>query len=160
MPRFQVGHKINLRHGEAVNGKDTPEYVCWMDMKARCLNLKHKHFKYYGGRGIAICERWKTSFENFLADVGRRPSPKHTIDRFPNSDGNYEPNNIRWATRAEQTANRTITRMTVLNGEAITVAEACRRLGLNLRTVSHRISAYGWTIERSLAKRRTRAKAA
>lgn len=99
------------RHGESKSNAKagfraaTPEYRIWDAMKARCCNLNNKHFKNYGGRGIRVCDRWLDSFANFLADVGRRPSPNHSIDRI-NNDGNYEPGNVRWATRHEQNLNK------------------------------------------------------
>ena len=80
----------------------TPEYQAWIDMRRRCTNPNNADWKQYGGRGIKVCDRWIESFDNFLADMGPRPSPKHSIGRFPNNDGNYEPRNCRWATAAEQ----------------------------------------------------------
>ena len=73
-------------------------------MNARCHNPKHKSFKDYGGRGIKVCDRWKT-FENFYEDMGERPIGM-TLDRFPDQNGNYEKSNCRWATRRQQTHNR------------------------------------------------------
>lgn len=92
--------------GEASNGKRTPEHVAWASMKQRCLNRRSRHWPDYGGRGIAVCQAWQEDFKQFLADVGRRPSSKHSLDRYPDNDGNYEPGNVRWATAAEQQANR------------------------------------------------------
>ncbi len=72
----------------------------------RCYDIDSKDYKNYGGRGIIICDKWLNSFENFFADVGKAPSELHSIDRYPNNDGNYEPNNVRWATASEQAYNR------------------------------------------------------
>lgn len=94
-----------LRHGAAVHGRETPEFRVWMGMKQRCYAMKSPAWDRYGGRGIAVCARWLESFENFLSDMGRRPSPDLSLDRI-NNDGNYEPGNCRWATRKEQNANR------------------------------------------------------
>jgi len=73
-------------------------------MKYRCLAPTCKHYKNYGGRGIKVCDRWLNSFENFLLDMGRKPSPKHSIDRI-DVNGDYEPSNCRWATDGEQMRN-------------------------------------------------------
>lgn len=98
-----LGTGIGLRarkHGHCVNYRRSPVYDVWMNMHARCRNPKHESFPRYGGRGIRVCKRW-AKFENFLSDMGERPSHKHSIDRI-NGDGNYEPSNCRWATRSEQ----------------------------------------------------------
>jgi len=94
------------KHGDAMrtNGKPAVEYLAWNNMRDRCENPKNVGFKYYGGRGIVVCERW-SKYENFLADMGRKPSPKHSLDRI-DVDQNYFKENCRWATRDEQNNNR------------------------------------------------------
>jgi hypothetical protein len=77
-------------------------------MKQRCYNSNHKSYKHYGGRGITVCDKWlgKQGIINFINDMGPKPTPLHSIDRYPNNDGNYEPNNCRWATSEQQIHNR------------------------------------------------------
>jgi hypothetical protein len=94
------------RHGHARDFNSTTEYRSWVHAKTRCFNNKHKHWKDYGGRGITMCEEWKNDFVKFFNYIGPAPSKKHTIDRFPNNDGNYEPGNVRWATMTEQRRNQ------------------------------------------------------
>jgi len=95
----------NFKHGDSRKGREAPEYFIYKNMMNRCFRSEDRRYNYYGGRGITVCEKWRSSYEAFLKDVGRRPSPKHSIDRIDN-DGNYEPGNIRWATKSEQGRNR------------------------------------------------------
>src|SRR3990167_2832457 len=89
------------KHGHAIGGKLTPEYVAFRHMIGRCYYPKVERYPHYGGRGIKVCDRWldkESGFSNFLADVGLKPSSKHSLDRYPDTNGNYEPGNVRWAT--------------------------------------------------------------
>lgn len=102
----------NARHGDSRGGKTTSEYNSWSNMIGRCENRNHPRYADYGGRGIKVCDRWrrgennKLGFECFLIDMGRKPSPQHSLDRFPDNDGNYEPGNVRWATPKEQASTQ------------------------------------------------------
>ena len=98
--RKSDGLHNNLKHGCYA----TSEYVAWMNMLARCRNAKHPRFKQYGAKGVTVCERW-LKFENFIADMGKKPSPDLTLDRI-NPEGNYEPSNCRWISFDENRRNR------------------------------------------------------
>lgn len=131
-----------LTHGHTVGGTMTAEYRAWWNMISRCAAPENSRFADYGGRGITICDEWRNSFECFLADMGHRPSRRHSIDRI-DVNGNYKPDNCRWATPREQSENKRSTRLVILNGEEMTVTEASRRTGIGVGTLSRRISG-GW----------------
>jgi hypothetical protein len=126
----------------------SPEYTVWMNMKKRCLDSGYRRFPDYGGRGITICGRWLESFQNFIDDMGTRPSAKHSIERKDN-DGNYEPTNCVWATRSEQDSNKRTSRLIAFRGETLTVKEWSRHTGLNHETIRNRL-VIGWSAEMAL----------
>jgi hypothetical protein len=139
------------------------ENSIWYAIQSRCLNPSNKRFQDYGGRGITICARWLTSFEAFVTDVGRRPTPEHTIDRIDNN-GSYTcghcaecvahhwPMNVRWATRKEQNRNRRDSHFLTWNGQTYTAAEwGERQAHVTPRAICFR-KASGWTDEESLMR--------
>jgi hypothetical protein len=123
------------RHGM----HNTPEWRAWKDMKARCSNPRLGNYSRYGGRGITVCDRWQI-FENFIADVGRRPSADHSLERKDN-DGNYEPGNVRWATRLEQARNTRRNRMIEIDGKSLTISEWARERGVSRFRIRDRLDA-------------------
>ena len=135
----------NWTHGRS----GTPEYQAWSDIKRRCHNPNEKRYAKYGGRGIKVCKRWRESFLNFFEDMGIRPQGK-SIDRI-NNDGDYEPSNCRWATRIEQSNNRTNTRKLEYNGETKTAAQWDRTMGLGAGTIFKRIKYRGWTVDAAIS---------
>ena len=120
----------------------------WCDMRARCSKSYHHAYENYGGRGIAVCERWQ-DFKTFASDMGPRPEGG-LLDRIDN-DGNYEPGNCRWATRTEQNSNRRNCIYVEVAGERVTLKEACRRLRLTYRPVVKRIQDRGWSVADALS---------
>lgn len=142
--------RANLKHGHnRGHGMRTKEYSTWASMIVRCTNKKANNFQDYGGRGIGVCDRWR-AFDKFLADVGTAPSPLHTLDRI-NNDGNYEPGNVRWATREQQCANsrRSLIWVT-FQGERMLLPEVSRRTGISYYTLRVRVRR-GMSIEQAVA---------
>jgi hypothetical protein len=99
--RYRHGHSV----GRALGIRETPEYRAWCHAKERCGNPNVRNYHDYGGRGIRMCAEWQASFDAFIEHVGLKPSRQHSLDRIDN-DGDYEPGNVRWATRSEQVRNR------------------------------------------------------
>lgn len=97
----ELATQLNLVHGK----HGTPEYRAWKAMITRCTNPNAANYSYYGGKDVCVCERWRHSFENFYADMGQKPTSKHSLDRI-DANGNYEPSNCRWATTGVQRINR------------------------------------------------------
>ena len=125
------------------------EHRVWRNMIRRCTNQKAAAYADYGGRGITVCDRWLASFENFLADMGRKPSPDLEIERIDN-DGGYDPGNCRWATRKENSRNRRSNRMITLDGQTKALAAWCEESGLPRDTVRKRLEA-GWEPQLALS---------
>lgn len=125
------------------------EYGVWMSMKARCGNPKTAGYKRYGGRGIFVCERWM-KFENFIIDMGARPTNKHSLDRIDTNKG-YEPKNCRWADQMQQAQTRTNVRQICAFGQTLTAAMWERKTGITALTIRNRIDA-GWPTEDAVTK--------
>src|SRR5574342_481002 len=142
--RHEAGQK-NRTHGAS----DSPEYAVWANMLDRCRNSDHAAFQSYGGRGISVCERW-WKFENFIQDMGLKPSPDHELDRKDN-DGNYEPENCRWATVQEQARNRRSTRLITFMGRTQCLTAWADELGISKESLHWRIEQ--WGLERALSTR-------
>lgn len=150
---YQIERQSNIfKHGEARHDKRTKEYRAWKSMKVRCYNPKNTSYVNYGAKGITVCEMWRYSYENFLADVGRAPSDKHSLDRWPNPYGNYEPNNVRWAISEEQANNKTNNIILEYNGEKLTIAQWARKFGVPYNRIQNHITRDKKTIEQVIKK--------
>lgn len=139
--RTSAAAKISSRtHGES----KCPEWISWHSMRARCQYPTSINFERYGGRGVRVCDRWE-KYENFLADMGRKPSPSHTLDRI-DPDGDYEPSNCRWASKIEQANNRRDNAIVVIDGRRETLRNAVRAAGsvVSITSAVRRIKR-GWS---------------
>lgn len=123
------------------------EYKSWSGMKKRCLQKSSKAYRYYGGRGITICKRWRNSLLNFVADMGPRPSPAHSLDRVDNSKG-YAPGNCRWATFLDQARNKRTSRRFTYMDQTLSLPQWAKEFNLPMKTVYYNRANNGWPIGR------------
>ena len=137
------------KHGHS----ESPTYQVWCRMRGRCLSPTNPDYRYYGARGISICQRWE-SFALFLEDMGERPSLNHSIERIDNN-GNYEPGNCRWATRAEQSRNTRRTVYLTHDGRTMCLEDWARETGLNRGTINSRLK-LGFSVAEALTLPTTR----
>jgi hypothetical protein len=145
--------QVNTIHGDSQPGSNHyAEYKCWKGIKARCYSKKTRSYISYGGRGIAVCDRWKDSFENFYADVGNRPSSSHSLDRFPNNNGDYEPGNVRWATASQQARNKRTNLKVEFHGQKRLICELADEFNIPLSALYSRVRRLGWTVEDAVNK--------
>jgi hypothetical protein len=129
--------------------KDHPLYNLWKYMVRRCHNPSDSKYHKYGQRGIKVCDRWRYNFWNFAADVGQRPSPKHSIDRYPDFKGDYSPDNFRWATQAEQARNTRVNRYITAFGRTQILQDWATEAGIHASTIDTRLK-QGWTSEEAI----------
>lgn len=140
----------NYKQRDRLLGQCTwPEYRVWVGMRERCKNPKDASYHTYGGRGIAVCQRWNASFLLFIEDMGRRPSPQHQLDRIDN-DGHYEPGNVRWVLPAENMRNTRYTHNITAFGKTQCLLDWATEMGLNPITLHKRIVYLHWDTEKAL----------
>lgn len=139
--RSELLTKTYTKHGMT----SSRVYQIWLGMRKRCNNEKSSRYKFYGAKGIKVCERWNASFDNFLEDMGE-PKEGQSIDRI-NVYGNYEPNNCRWASSAEQHRNTSKTRNITFNGSTLCLKDWADKLGISCATLAYRLD--NWTLEKA-----------
>jgi hypothetical protein len=125
------------------------EYGCWKSMRNRCYNPRNVSFKYAGAKGVTVCDTWRYSFVAFLNDMGPAPTPQHTLDRFPDPNGNYQSGNVRWATPKQQSHNSKNPRWLTLHGRTLCLSDWEKETGLSAGTITHRLKK-GWSVEQAL----------
>ena len=130
--------KSNTKHGHSVGGNISSEYSCWRNIIRRCTNAKSHAYKNYGGRGIKVCDRWLERFENFFEDMGYKPSSLHSIER-DNVNGDYTPENCRWATKAEQMRNTRRNVKIEYKSIVKTISEWSLFLNIDKSTIAYRL---------------------
>lgn len=149
--RSEIMKETHTIHGccSRLDGR-LPEYQVWNTMIQRCYNPNSSSYHDYGARGITVCQEWRDSFAVFIADMGRRPSAKHSIERIDNS-GPYCKANCKWATRIEQGSNKRNNRWIEFRGETKTLAQWSRSIGIGTANLNWRLRV-GWPLERALTE--------
>lgn len=145
-----LSHEDRITRSTTHGMYGTPEYRTWGQMLVRCYRVTGQAYRRYGGRGITVCSRWRKSFAVFFEDVGFRPSTQHSIDRIDN-EKNYEPGNVRWATRSQQARNRRNNRLLTFQGETKPLVAWAEEHEMAQHTLSERLR-HGWTVERALTE--------
>ena len=138
--RAERANDVNTKHGNASRAGVSYLYRAWQNMKARCYNPKSTHYSYYGQRGIRVCDEWINNFQAFADHMGERPSDKHTLDRV-DPDGDYTPDNTRWADKKTQSVNRRNTILVTFNGETKPLVQWCELYGVPLRRARYQLKA-------------------
>lgn len=127
------------------------EYRAWINMKRRCLNPKCPSYRHYGGRGIKVYKPWIRSFEKFFKEVGKRPSPQHSLGRI-NNDKGYIPRNVEWQTICRQKRNTRANRFLKVNGKRLIITDWAQQLGIHPTTLGSRLRR-GWWMEKAVSKK-------
>lgn len=138
-----------IKHGHAFRNAHSPEYNSLRCMLNRCYLASFRGYADYGGRGISVCGKWAASFEAFLEDMGEQPAAGYSLDRIDNS-GNYQPGNVRWASKKEQARNRSRNRMLTYAGKTMCLAAWANELGIHRAALGDRLRT-GWSVERALS---------
>lgn len=141
-----------LSHGHFRNRKQSPEYRSWRSMLNRCYREKNANYKHYGGRGIMVCERWRSSFSEFLSDMGSRPD-RHSLERV-DCNGNYNPGNCVWVDLSRQSRNTRANRMLTYRGVTKCMADwadITQERGISYTTLRRRLR-LGWSVERAMTQ--------
>jgi len=141
--KWKINSKVHKTHGKS----RSREYVAWLNMIRRCENRDNKSYADYGGRGIKVCDEWRT-FEGFWCDMGTTYKNNLTLDRI-DVNGDYRKENCRWITISEQQSNKRNNHVVVYNGKSMTLSKACTLRGIDIRTVFSRLK-LGWSFEKAI----------
>lgn len=146
-------HKPYEQLGHVVGRRRSPTHGTWTNMVARCTNPKRPDYRYYGARGVTVCDRWRNSVADFIEDMGLKPDGM-SLDRIDNARG-YEPGNCRWATKRQQMQNTRTNRLITFAGQTKCLNEWARDIGINHESLRTRFER-GWSIEKALTTGATR----